>query len=287
MSLEKFLETGWAEHGDQPDAVAARLSGACAEITSAADAAGLARIATHVFGEHLGRWDEGIALLNRIADHPACDAAARAQLARSLATLRHASGEGGALDALACDDQVAALAGAAAIFAGRGQLERAIEDYGRALWRAEAGIPDGSPALRALAVTGNNLASALEEKPARSERETEGMVVAAQAALTYWKRAGGWLEEERAEYRLTRSLLQAERAAEAAAAAKRCVAVCAANDAPPFERFFAHAVLALAARVARDPVQANGAKSEALKWHEQISDDEIKWCEVDFKELMS
>ena len=45
-------------------------------------------------------------------------------------------------------------------------------------------MPDGSPALRALAVGGNNLAATLEEKPDRDARETRGMVDAARAALT-------------------------------------------------------------------------------------------------------
>ena len=59
------------------------------------------------------------------------------------------------------------------------------------------------------AVAGNNLAATLEEKPDRDAFETEGMLTAAQGGLHHWKLAGGWMEEERAEYRLARSLLQA------------------------------------------------------------------------------
>ena len=74
---------------------------------------------------------------------------------------------------------------------------------------AVAGLPPESPAIRALAVGGNNLAAALEAKTDRDPTETRGMIDAAEGGLKYWKQAGTWLEEERAEYRLARSLLQA------------------------------------------------------------------------------
>jgi hypothetical protein len=74
-------------------------------------------------------------------------------------------------------------------------------------------------AQRALAAAGNNLAAGLEEKPDRDAAGTAGMVAAAQAGVECWRRAGTWLEHERAEYRLARSLLAAGQAADAAMAA--------------------------------------------------------------------
>jgi hypothetical protein len=59
------------------------------------------------------------------------------------------------------------------------------------------------------ATGGNNLAVSLEGRSPRSAYETQGMLMAAEGALQYWKQAGTWLEEERAEYRLARSRLQA------------------------------------------------------------------------------
>ena len=102
--------------------------------------------------------------------------------------------------------------------------------------------------MRILAAGGNNLAVALEAKVDRSPSETHAMLAAAEAALTYWKQAGTWLEEERAQYRLARSRLQAGEPAAAVQSAECCVAVCERNGAPPFERFFAHSVLACARR---------------------------------------
>jgi hypothetical protein len=146
-------------------------------------------------------------------------------------------------------------------------------------------LPPGCSALRSLAVGGNNLAAALEEKPDRGEAETQVMIAAAEAGRKYWKLAGGWLEEERAEYRLTRSLLQAGEPAKAVAAARRCIDVCARNQAPPFEQFFGHAVLALAQRAAGDQAAFEETRRQALVYYNQVPLDERPWCETELKEL--
>src|SRR5205814_895249 len=153
-------------------------------------------------------------------------------LRRHVATLRFASGDAACLAPLSTDDRVAVLALGASTLAGGGAFAGAISAYREALALAGGGLPAGSPALRALAAGGNNLAAALEEKPSRDADETQGMVDAAEGGLRYWKQAGTWLEEERAEYRLAKSLLQAGRAGDAIAAARRCLDVCERNDAP-------------------------------------------------------
>jgi hypothetical protein len=141
--------------------------------------------------------------------------------------------------------------------------------------------------LRALAVGGNNLAAALEEKKDRDDAETAGMIVAANGGLTYWKRAGTWLEEERAEYRLTRSLLQAGRPREAIASAQRCIDVCVRNAAPPIEIFFGCVVLALAQRASDDADAFAASRQQALALYEQVPADEQQWCRSDLAELQS
>lgn len=287
MALDTLIQTAWAEHGDHPDAVAEKLTGAPALLEKASQVAPLTRVVVHVYGEHLGRWADGIALLESVARRSGCDAPGAATIARSIATLRFASGDRSALDDFAGEERAQGLAAAATILAGRYQLTEAIDVFSAALRLAEAGVPDGSPLLGALAVAGNNLAVTLENRPARSERERDGMVAAAEAGLNYWKRAGTWLEEERAEYRLARSLLKAGRAADAVAAAARCVAVCEKNDAPPFERFFAHAILALARRAGGDEARFVAAKSEAIKWHELVDSEKKQWCKDDLNEIMN
>jgi len=146
-------------------------------------------------------------------------------------------------------------------------------------------LPAKSPAFRALAVGGNNLAAALEERRDRDAIETEGMVVAANGGLKYWKLAGAWLEEERAEYRLTRSLLQAGKPAEAMQSAQRCIDVCERNNAPAIETFYGYVVLALAQRAGGDGTAFKDSRRHALSLFEQVPQDERRWCKTEVEEL--
>lgn len=287
MTFDEFLESGWADHGDRPQAVAERLRASLRLVESPEQMPAFARLATHVFGEHLGQWQAGIDLLAALRAAPAFDgtAAASAAIARSIATLRVAGGDAAALALLSLEDQIIALATASTALAGRNDHGPALASYAQALQLARVGLPAGSPAFRALAVGGNNLAAALEEKPGRSAAESEGMLDAARSGLEYWKLAGTWLEEERAEVRLTRSLLCAGRPRAALASAERCIAVCERNQAPAFERFFGYAVLALAQRAAGEPAAFEAARERARQCFEQVPGDERRWCEAELKEL--
>jgi hypothetical protein len=93
------------------------------------------------------------------------------------------------------------------------------------------------------------------------------------------------LEEERAEYRLARSLLQAELPEAAGQHAQRCLDICLAHAAPYFEQFFAYAVQALAARAAGDAAAYSAHRAQALARHAQLGADEQRWCVAELAEL--
>lgn len=210
MDFNAFIESAWNDHAESPQAVADRLLATVHDAQARERVAPLARLVTHVFGEHLGQWHRGIDVLESLRSAPASDGNAGVErtLAQCVATLGYAGGDPAAVDALALEDRIAALAGAGAALSGRAQFKAALVAFDAAMTAAQAGLPPGSPAIRALAVGGNNLAAALEEKSDRDPTEKRGMVAAARAGLQYWKLAGTWLEEQRAEYRLARSLLQ-------------------------------------------------------------------------------
>jgi tetratricopeptide (TPR) repeat protein len=287
MTCDAFLETAWNDHGDRPQEVADRLACSLHVVESPEHSPPFARLVMHVYGEHLGEWDRGIALLESLRRLPASagSGAAAGALDRNIATLRYAGGDTSVLESLSTEDRISVLALAASAFSGRNGMKRAIATYTEALALAGAGLPPQSPALRALAVGGNNLAAALEEKTDRDDAETEGMVVAAHGGLQYWKLAGTWLEEERAEYRLTRSLLQAGRPSEAIASAQRCIDVCARNDAPAIETFFGYVVLALAQRAGGDATAFAESRQQALARYEEVPADEQRWCRSDLSDL--
>jgi len=287
MSFDAFIETAWNDHADRPQEVADRLAASLSVVETPEHIAPFARLVTHVFGEHLGQWQRGIAVLESLGRLPACadGTPGAGAVLRSIAALGHAGGDPAALDGLSREDRVSALAVAASAFTGRNGFGRAIATYAEALDLARAGLPAGSPALRALAVGGNNLAAALEEKPDRDAAETRGMLVAAEGGLQYWTLAGTWLEEERAEYRLARSRLQAGDAAGAVQSAQRCIAVCARNDAPAFELFFGHAALAMAQRAAGDAQACAATRGIALELAAQVPAEERQWLASDLQEI--
>lgn len=287
MGIDDFIDTAWTDHAGRAANVAARLEAQTARIETASQVAPYAGLATHVLGEHLGEWERGIRLLHALRALRACrgDAAATATLARHEAALRYASGDTPPFDALAPDERIAAMASAASMLSGRADWTRALRTLDDAIWGAEAGLPAGSPAIRALAVAGNNIAAALEGKSDRSAEQTRAMLTAAQTGLTYWRRAGTWLEEERAEYRLARSMLQAGEPAGAALAAQRCLDVCSANDASALERFFGQVALALTQRALGQVASFEASRTQARAWYAQVPADEQSWCAGDLAEL--
>ncbi len=287
MSFDDFIATAWRDHADHAEEVASRLAGARDLLDASANMPPFASLVTHVYGEHLARWNEGIALLESLRDLPAWDGNSEISRAivRGIATLQYAGDLAVAPAPLATEDRIAVLASASSALAGQRKFQRAITAYDEALRLAARGLPAGSPALRALAIGGNNLAASLEEKSDRDAGETRGMVAAAEGGLTYWKLAGTWLEEERAEYRLARSLLQAGDHASATEHARRCVDLCIANDAASFERFFGYAALAIAQLRGGDETGFALSRQKALDQHAMVAPDERQWCEAEVNEL--
>lgn len=287
--FQTFIDAAWSEHTVDPEGVAQRVvrSGA-ALATQPAEVLALLRFTGHLWGEHLGRWSEGVARLRTWSTLAAWDGGPSLQdaLACHVAALQWCEGRSDALKGLSSPQVVTALAYAAAAMVGRKDRARAIAAH-RLAWdelHDEEGLtqwPHDAPVWRALAVAGNNLATELEELPNRSTTEAAAMVQAAEGSLIAWRLAGTWLQEERAEYRLSSSLLKAGRHREALVAAQRCAALCQANDAPPFERFFAFAAQAQACRAASDSVGFALCRKDALHWHAQVPADEQQWCESD------
>lgn len=279
-AFDDFLETAWNDHADDAPAVAERLAQSLEVIIAAEDVAPYARLVTHVYGEHLARYADGVALLERLRTHPVWDESAADAVARGIAVLRYCSGDASGLEALATEERIVVLATASSAFAEQKAYKRAIETYAEALGLARGGIADGSPALRSLAVGGNNLAAVLEEKADRDALETRGMLSAAQGGLDYWRRAGTWLEEERAEYRLSSSRRSAGDYDGAIRHAQRCIALCGTNDARAIEHFFGVAALALAQRSAGLTDEFVASRRLAREWQERVDPSERTWCDT-------
>jgi len=286
MTFQEFIEQSWTDHNDHAQDVADRLAAALPTVACPEHVAAYARIVTHVYGEHLGEWARGIALLDALRNVEGFSNAPEVGglVTRGVATLRYAGGDARSLKHMSDEERAVVLATAASALTGRRAFGRALEAYALAVELA-GNLPEGTPAFRSLAIAGNNLATALEELPDRDAAQTEGMVAAARGALAFWRLAGTWLEEQRAHYRLARSLLAAGEPDDAVESAMQSARMCLDNDAPPLERFFAYAALATALREAGHAMDYADMREEAMAWFDRVAEADKQWCEADLAEL--
>jgi hypothetical protein len=287
MDFSSFMARAWADHAADAQAVARRLPDAVALVGDEAQLGQLVNLAQHVHGEHLGEWQAGIAFIERLAGLPVCvpGGAGGQACARGVASLRLAQGAGADLDALSVSDRVRVVAMAASSLAERdtARAQRLLQD---ALELAQrSGLPASDPMNRALAVTGNNLACALEEKAERSAGERALMVLAAQTARRHWALAGGWLEIERAEYRLATTWRHAGEPARAREHAQACLAIVAANDGPALERLFGCEALGLAERAAGNAAGHAQALAQARAAFAELEPADQAWCAASLDKL--
>jgi len=277
-TTEQLIQQGWADHADDAPGVLARLDGGVDAVDAPGPVPALAALIVHVAGEHLGRWAEGLALLDRLAARPAAaDPAAAQAVRRARATLRLCAGEAEAAEAdlsaghpggdrPLASTRARVLAVAASALAGQGRPEEAAARFGEAIELTSYGPTAADPAARALAVTGNNLACELEERPGRTPADDALLELAARTARRFWEVAGDWRNVQLAEYRLAMTFLALDRPADALTAAEAAVALGeAAADATADDQFFAHEALARARHAAGDAAGAAAAREAAAE----------------------
>lgn len=286
--FDTWLARAWDDHASNPEGVLARLRAEAASlINTEGRKPALLQLAHHVCGEHLGRWQEGIEVLQRLSALPAGQAAAASDPAaqRCIASLALAGGLSDLRADLSASDQVRVTAMAATSLAPhKSPRASALLQEALAMFDA-AGLPSDDPCVRALAVSGNNLAATLEEKPQRSEDEVALMILAAQSARRFWALAGGWLEVERAEYRLSHSCRVAGDAAGARHHALACLEMIAANGQVPLERFFGLEALCLAEHAAGDHAARARAAAQMHGCFQQLAAGDQAWCRATLDKL--
>ena len=283
--LNHFLDQAWTDHGDNAAAVAERLPLALAMVQDDDGVMRLAALAHHVLGEHLAQWSQGLDLLQQLAELGLHHAAGGASLARCRASLRLCAGEGDERPQLGASDRSRVGAMAAANL-GASQAEHAQA----LLQQAEAdatGLADADPGVRALAASANNLAATLQALSSLPAAQRELMLLAAQLAQRQWRRAGGWLERERADYRLAMCWLAAGDAARALQHARQCEAVVREQGELPLELFFAAEALALAAAALGQAEVLQAALCTARSSFDALPADDKGWCQATLDRLIA
>ena len=127
MNFGEFMATAWNEHANQSLQVSMRIESAFQYIEQADQIPAMAHLVAHVFGEHLGRWDAGIRVLNELKRVPAYEQAGEnvQAVARFIASLELAGGMRASVADLSNSDQIRVLAIAAAALAEQGDAPRA------------------------------------------------------------------------------------------------------------------------------------------------------------------
>lgn len=290
LNFEEFLNQAWTDHATDPQLLASNLIEATKLITENSQISRLSTLATHTFGEHLGRWQDGIEFFNNLRQHNSflagsdCDQS----ITRSIKSLQLASGLNPALDHLSKSEQIRIYASTSGALCGQSQMMRASDFFKIAIEMADIELTNDDPANRALAVTGNNLAASLESLATRSDLEKNLMLLAAHTGRKFWEIVGTWLEVERAEYRLAMSYLKAEDTENALKHAQFCLQLNKSNNAEPIEFFFAYEAMAAIEQTRNNSIGFNKALEQMKKYLEMITDkSDYLWCEQFMNKLVS
>ncbi len=288
MDFDSFIAQAWDDHANDAAAVAARLDAQATDlVTQEAQIAPLAHLAHHVFGEHLGQWQQGLRFQRGLARMPLCDAAGSSGQAvrRFVASLQLAGGLQDTRGALDTGDRIRVTALAGASLAERDTV-RAGALLQEAVAEAEAAqLADADPCHRTLAAVGNNLASALETKTTRTPAERDLMIQAAQIGRRFWGLAGTWLEVERAEYRLAMSWLKAGDAVRARRHAQACLEGVQDNGGAALEQFFAWEALARVEQATGNPSGHAQALLRCRDAFAGLAASDQAWCQASLDAL--
>lgn len=281
MDFKEYIDHAWSIHATETKSVFDSLDDGEKLIIANDNIPVLARLITHVCGDHLGLWEKGIEKLQNLKLNPCYvnNTESEFSIVRLIATLKICSRELKDVSHFSVSDQVRMLAQAAGMISEHGQISRATDYFKRSLEMANQGLEKEDPAHRALAVTGNNLACTLEEKKDRSELETELMILAAQAGRKFWEIAGGPSEVASAEYRLSQSYLQASQIEKSFEHAQLSIEACEANKCSALDCFFGYEAIALAEKARSNDIGYSNAVEKIKIYFEQLSEDDKKWCQ--------
>ncbi|MGR5132414.1 hypothetical protein [Vibrio alfacsensis] len=240
--FETFINQCWQQHEAEPVQIYTQLEQALAQVESIKHAERILPLMLHTSIGHLHRPVQFLDSLDKLGNGSINQCLAR-QRAKLVAQY-FVDGSESLIASLEVVDQRRVFAQIANELSAMNKLAQASEW----LVKATAGLKMDSatePLARSIAITGNNLACQYEELAQRSEMDIQNMLEAATLALQYWKIAGGWMQEERAEYRLAMSFLKAGEPSKAKIHAQRCEEICQNNGGDAFELFCANDLLML------------------------------------------
>ncbi|MDE0039530.1 MAG: hypothetical protein OXU77_18530 [Gammaproteobacteria bacterium] len=208
--INDLIRDGWGYHDTQSERLAGELEAADLHELKGQAPAHCLRLSNHTIGEHLGDWPRARRFAETVREATA-DGPVDAGFGVHLAVARYMDD-----DAIAAQQaEIECLGGAEhpveAYLSVKSFLAGALAGSGRfadagvviaAANRLAAGLGEGAASDRSMAVANNNLASELVESEELDAEQARMMLECAEAAHTFWKRCGTWVNEERALYLL-------------------------------------------------------------------------------------
>jgi hypothetical protein len=281
MSFSNYLNQAWDLHQKSPEDVVANLNNGLKLAQTASDISDLALLATHVYAEHLGLYQEGLVFILSLKDQISNDDNSKLALKRFESVLNICQNSNFDISYLSESDKCRVFALTASAFAGTNNFLQSAVFFGQAEELATK-LTSADVAVRSMAITGNNLACALEEKSNLSDDEKKLMLKAAYAGLHYWKLAGTWLETERAEYRLSQSYFRIRDLISSIKHANQCLTICEDNKAEALEFFFAFEALTKIELEMNQPLRS----LEKMKhYFSLLSEGDQQWCGPILKQI--
>ncbi len=277
-TLRSWLDQAQSQHADQPAATAAALTARAPGLPSDADGAEAIRLAEHVWLAHAADTTGLRAFLDALPAALVDDASTAPSLQRARLALAWLAGK--PVPAQPDATRWRVLQNVVLAMAAQG---RSADALGLLQADEDAALAQGpSDAGKAFAATANNVASHLQDGPRGDAARDTLMLQAAAIARRAWASAGGWLQVERADYRLALCHAAAGQGNEAVDHARRCLAGCVAagEQADAVEHFFAHEALVRAHRAAGDAAAANAAVQQMQALLDDIAQAEglRAWC---------
>lgn len=244
--ISELIRDGWTYHDTESERLAAELEAANLEDLEGDLLAECIRLSNHTIGEHLADWPRARMFAETIrhakqAESLSATFCANLAVARFMAGAEIEAQHAEIESLLAADDPIVAYLSNKSLLASALAGSRRFVDAGMVIATANRlafGQEGSSASDRGMAVANNNIANDLLEYDDLDANGTRLMLECAEAARTFWKRCGTWVNEERALYLLVLVNNRVGNHLAGCEFAKTALAVIAENGEEPVDEAF-------------------------------------------------
>ena len=199
------LEQNWKDHTKQPELVCDRLQRQLHSRLNEDQLLEVASIASHIYGEHLGRWNDGLSYLEKLRNlHHVDSHSVQLRFQRQQAILMKAQEPSLSFNELQEKDRFYIFTLTVAALALQRPIEFAFQVYEEAEKLLEKLKEDREQRLLFAVMTANLTCDLLEWKEF-TQKEIQFLLLVAEKSRTLWAQDGNPSDCDRATFRLLQS----------------------------------------------------------------------------------